>query len=93
MAKKKVTRKKAEVVLNDVSPRAVLAMLLIVIVVSALSLVLYLEALDKVKPEIVLNGGKVWGEVSLTPFPAGGAQSKPKAQGEVYLTLVEPPKE
>ena len=73
---------------KDISNKAVLVMLILVILVTAVSLLIYLQALEKAKPKVIVNEGKAVGEVTLTILPP--PQTANSAQGEVSLTIVKP---
>ncbi len=67
MMKKRIPRK--SVLLGkektDFSHQAVLIMLLLLVIVSIVSIGIYLHTLDNIKPKFVVNEGKAAGEVAI----------------------------
>lgn len=63
-------------------------MLILLIVVTAISLLIYVQALEKAKPKFIVNEGKAVGEVTLTILPRPVEEST--VQGEVSLTIIPP---
>jgi hypothetical protein len=80
-----------KVVNNDISNRTVVVMLVVVILVSIVALGVYLNALDKAEPEIVIDAQ---GQVSLNiDEPVEQAPAEPDAESAEAPIVTDNPEE